>query len=111
MTKGRKYQTEYEINFKTQKGREVAYVNTQMYKSPDSRKVNTYENLNLSYPKNTAESPKQVSNDSQLVVSVSIARSIRCLQVTCVALLFVIVIMAATLGSVVSNQVSTLDII
>ena len=109
MTKGKKYQTE-----QTQEARRVIYVNTEINNSlrPESKKVNnSYENLQFSYPKNTAESPKPISNDSQLAVPVAITRSIRCLQVTSVALLFAFIIMAATLGSMMSDLVSTLDVI
>ena len=120
MTKGKKYQTENETTLQTQKAVGNIYVNTEINSRPDSREViETYEAVDISCTQNSAELSKplskeslgQNSRDSQPLMPVAIVRSIRCLQVMCVALLVAVIIMAATLGSVMSDQVSTLDII
>lgn len=118
MTKGKKYQTENETTFQTQKAVGNIYVNTEINSRPDSREVTeTYEAVDISCTQNTAESSKplskeslgQHSRDSQPLMPVAIVRSIRCLQVMCVALLVAVIIMAATLGSVMSDQKARIE--
>lgn len=120
MTKGKKYQTENETTFQTQKAVEHIYVNREINSRPDSRELSdTYEAIDIPYTQNTTESskpiseesPRRSSSNSQPLVPVAIVRSIRCLQVMCIAMLIAIIIIAGALGYVLSEQVSTLDII
>ena len=90
-----------------------AYFNALEENIPASRESSSqntlYETLDLSSMQTTTESPGQVSKQTtsgSIGLPAAAVRSIRCLQVVCIVLVVIIIAMAATIGSLMSEQVS-----